>query len=181
MVARHSSYASQLRPYRPRREQADQLCAVGLTNSDRIVAAGGTESPTIKGFAGHRNGWIVILAGDGSVERNFAIGGFGFDEVHGLAVTDRDLVLPTGLSDSPNFPTTADAFRHRGGQPTQAFLAALAPENGQLRFSTLPGNRCGQGLWLTTRLPSDCGASRRGLFLWRSDRRQRISRGLWPW
>lgn len=120
-------------------KEADQLLAVGLTHSGRILAAGWTESRTIAGFAGRRNGWIVILAPNGSVERNFAIGGSGFDEVRGLAVADRDLVMLTGLSDSPNFPTTADAFRHRGGQSTQAFLAALKPENGQLLFSTFLG------------------------------------------
>jgi hypothetical protein len=120
-------------------KQADQFVTVGVTHSDRIIAAGWTESSAITGFTGHRNGWIVCLAASGSVERSFAIGGSSVDEVRGLAIDNREILLITGLSDSPNFPTTVDAFRHRGGQPTQAFLATLNPENGQLLFSTFLG------------------------------------------
>jgi len=126
-------------------KQTDQLLTVGGTSMDKTIAAGWTESPAIAGFTGHRNGWIVVLAANGSVERDFAIGGSGFDEVRGLAVNKSDMLLLTGPSDSPDFPTTVDAFRHRGGQPTQAFLAMLNPESGQLLFSTFLGTDAVEG------------------------------------
>ena len=126
-------------------KQTDQLLTVGVTPTDKTIAAGWTESPAIAGFTGHRNGWIVILAANGSVERNLAIGGSGFDEVRGLAVNKSDMLLLTGPSDSPDFPTTVDAFRHRGGQATQAFLAMLNPESGQLLFSTFLGTDAIEG------------------------------------
>ena len=44
------------------------------------------------------------------------------NEIHGLAVDKGDVVVVSGLSDSPNFPMTAEAFRHRGGRPTQPLL-----------------------------------------------------------
>jgi len=126
-------------------KQTDQLLTVGVTSTDKTIAAGWTESPAIAGFTGHRNGWIVVLAASGSVERSLAIGGSGFDEVRGLALNRSDMLVLTGLSDSPDFPTTVDAFRHRGGQPTQAFLAMLNPESGQLLFSTFLGTDAVEG------------------------------------
>jgi hypothetical protein len=120
-------------------KQADQLVAIGLTGNDEIVAAGWTESKVIPELKGHRNGWIVYLAKDGSVRRNFAIGGSGFDEIHGIAIRRGGEVMLTGLTDSPDFPTTADAFRHRHATPTQAFLAKLMPQTGRLLFSSFLG------------------------------------------
>ncbi len=61
------------------------------------------------------------------------------------AVNRSDMLLLTGPSDSPDFPTTVNAFRHRGGQPTQAFLAMLNPESGQLLFSTFLGTDAVEG------------------------------------
>ncbi len=120
-------------------KQSDQLVAIGLTEKGEVVAAGWTESEVIPGVKGHRNGWIVSLARDGSVRENFAIGGSGVDEIHGLAIDQRGVVLLTGLTDSPDFPTTVDAFRHRYARHTEAFLATLSPGADRLLFSTFLG------------------------------------------
>ena len=63
----------------------------------------------------------------------------GTDEIHGIAVGKNDTLLLTGLTDSPDFPTTDNAYRHRPGTVTHAFLSTVSSESGRLLFSSFLG------------------------------------------
>src|SRR5439155_1437094 len=72
----------------------------------------------------------------------------GFDEGLGIAVDAAGNAYVTGLTDSTNFPTTAEAFQAAfGGGGGDAFVTKLNPTGSALVYSTyLGGSGSDQGL-----------------------------------
>jgi uncharacterized protein (TIGR03437 family) len=97
---------------------------------------------------------IVKLKPDGSdVEYATYLGGMGQDQVSGIAVDRLGQAYVTGMTISPNFPTTAGAFQtaFRGpntlpfyiGVSGDAFVAKLSPRGDALVYSTYLGGSKG--------------------------------------
>ena len=61
------------------------------------------------------------------------LGGSGNDTAAGIAADGLGNAYVTGISASPNFPTTAGAYRTA---PTGIFVAKLSPAGTQLLYST---------------------------------------------
>src|SRR5439155_4788919 len=72
----------------------------------------------------------------------------GFDEGLGIAVDAAGNAYVTGLTDSTNFPTTAEAFQAAfGGGGVDAFVTKLDPTGSALVYSTyLGGSGSDEGL-----------------------------------
>src|SRR5206468_10923722 len=63
-------------------------------------------------------------------------GGSGFDRGVGLAVDAAGNAYVTGLTDSSNLPTTAEAFQTTIGGSDDAFVTKMAPAGSVLAYSS---------------------------------------------
>jgi hypothetical protein len=101
--------------------------------------------PTLRGapneFGTNANAFVAKLAPDGALVYSTFLGGGGRDAGNGIAVDAAGDAYVTGLTESPNFPTTRNALRTALGLggAGNAFVAKLAPDGASLLYSTYLG------------------------------------------
>lgn len=76
-------------------------------------------------------------AGDRIVYSTF-LGGSDYDDAKAIAIDSTGAAYVTGMTASPDFPTTAGAFQ-AGLRDVDAYVAKLSPDGSQLLYSTLIG------------------------------------------
>jgi hypothetical protein len=69
------------------------------------------------------------------------LGGSGLDQGYGIAVDSSGSAYVTGLTGSPDFPTTSGAFQTALGGSGDAFVTKLDPDGTTLVYSTYLGGR----------------------------------------
>jgi hypothetical protein len=67
------------------------------------------------------------------------IGGSGTDSSEGIAVDDQGNVFFTGMTSSPDFPTTTDRAQPRFGGDHDAMVVKLSPDLSRLEYSSYLG------------------------------------------
>lgn len=85
--------------------------------------------------------YVTKLAPDGkTLIWSTYIGGSAFDDSGGIAVDRAGHVFVRGVTNSPDFPTTAGAFQtHRSGPSFNVWVAELAADGSSLVYSTYLG------------------------------------------
>src|SRR5213078_94557 len=110
----------------------------GLTGSSNFPTTPGAFQTTFAG--GSFDAFVTKLNFTGSalVYSTF-FGGSGFDRGVGLAVDAAGNAYVTGLTDSSNLPTTAEAFQTTIGGSSDAFVTKLDPAGSVLAYSSYLG------------------------------------------
>src|SRR5262249_31748397 len=144
---------------------------IALDSSGDAVVAGITYSPnfpTTPGAfqrtpGGDADGFVTELnaAGSGLVYSTF-LGGSGGDGGTGITVDGGGHAYVVGLTNSPNFPTTAGAFQTVKAFYYDAFVARLNADGSQLEYSTFLGGN-GEDRGYAIALNSDGNAYVAGL------------------
>jgi len=127
----------------------DCINAVATTAAGDLILVGHSASPDYPTTAGafqrtKQAGNDVVVTkvrGDGSLVWSTFIGGNGSDVGRAVAVDANGNIFVAGETISTDFPTTPGAFRTQTGMAGtyDAFLAKLAPDGGQLVYSTYLG------------------------------------------
>lgn len=142
-----------------------------IDSMGRAVIAGSTSStdfPVTAGawsssLSGAPDGFVVVLAEDGSaIDYATYIGGSDGESTSTMAVGPDDRVYVTGVTQSDDYPTTADAMQNSfgngaaGGGLSDAFLAVLDPTLSTLEYGTYVGGsgtdagaERGRSVWVT--------------------------------
>ena len=104
---------------------------------------------------GADDGYVAKLDPRGSkLEFSTYLGGSGFDVAGSVRVDAYGNAYVPGITDSPDFPVTKDAFQPSyGGGGSDAFIAKLNQRGSRLRFSSFLGGNgddgsAGAGAWL---------------------------------
>jgi len=126
--------------------QWDAVRAIATDASQNIYLVGETYSQDFPGAApsnsrGSGDAFIVKLSPTGSqILYSIVLGGSGYDSARGVAVDSAGNVYVTGLTGSPNFPTTAGAFQPNASSfgQSNAFVVKLSPA-GIVVYSTYLG------------------------------------------
>lgn len=112
----------------------------GVTNSSNFPATSGSFQGTL---GGPGDGFMAKLntsdGGSASLVYATYLGGNGFDLCAAVAVDDAGNAYATGLTTSPNFPTTAGALQTAGGGDSDAFVSKLNANGSALSYSTYSG------------------------------------------
>ncbi len=94
----------------------------------------GNINPCAEGYATKLNS-----TGNGLVFSTL-LGGKNNDILNGFGINSAGMVFVTGSTDSPNFPTTASAFKRTlPAGATNTFVTAFQPDGKSLNYSTLLG------------------------------------------
>ncbi len=142
-----------------------------IDSMGRAVIAGTTRStdfPVTAGAwssspSGGPDGFVVVLAEDGSaIDYATYIGGSDSESTSTMAVGPQDRVYVTGVTQSDDYPTTADAMQgsfgngSAGGGFSDAFLAVFDPTLSTLEYGTYVGGsgmdagaERGRSVWVT--------------------------------
>jgi uncharacterized repeat protein (TIGR01451 family) len=116
-------------------DSAGSAYVVGTTFSRNFPTATTLRFPS--GFLEHA--FVTKLSADGrSLVYSAYLGGNGFDEAHGVAVTPDGSACVTGITGSTDFPTTNGTSRNGLGGD-DAFVTKLNPAGTALLFSTYLG------------------------------------------
>jgi hypothetical protein len=130
---------------------ADLGLAVTTDTSGNAYVAGATNSSnfpaTINSYqaalASSGDGFVAKLdssqTGANSLSYATYLGGSGFDLCDAVALDEAGNAYVTGLTDSPNFPTTAQAPQGTSGGNVDAFVSKLNATGSTLVFSTYLG------------------------------------------
>jgi hypothetical protein len=127
---------------------ADWPHAVVVGNDGSVFVTGYTLSlnfPTTEGAyqminKGSEEVYVMHLSSDGSrLLWATLVGGTGQDIAWDLALGTDGRVYVTGVTRSPDFPTTQGAYSRTRDGPSDAFVLCLAPDGGSLVYSTLLG------------------------------------------
>ena len=117
-------------------DSAGEAVIAGYTASTNFPTVNAAQ-PTYGG--GPYDGFVSKLSADGaSLVYSTYLGGRGDDEGYGVALDGSGNAYVTGLTSSPNFPTTATAAQGYFGGYYDAFVTELAP-SGSLVYSTYLG------------------------------------------
>lgn len=125
---------------------ADQATALFVDEQGCVYASGWARSvdfphtPTDNGATRGKEAVVFKLAPDGR-ELLWAttLGGRGDEQGLALAVTPAGEVVVAGITDSPDFPTTDNAFDETPSGGTDGFVVKLAADGSRLVFGTLLG------------------------------------------
>ena len=119
-------------------DAAGNAHVTGLTGSSNFPTTPGAFQTTFAG--GSFDAFVTKLNFTGSalVYSTF-FGGSGFDRGVGLAVDAAGNAYVTGLTDSSNLPTTAEAFQTTIGGSSDAFVTKLDPAGSVLAYSSYLG------------------------------------------
>ena len=119
-------------------DAAGNAHVTGLTGSSNFPTTPGAFQTTFAG--GSFDAFVTKLNFTGSalVYSTF-FGGSGFDRGVGLAVDAAGNAYVTGLTDSSNLPTTAEAFQTTIGGSSDAFITKLDPTGSRVVYSTYLG------------------------------------------
>ena len=123
-----------------------------LDNDGSVLVVGFTDSPdfpvTADGLyttmAGFRDAFLLRLsAADGAISYGTFLGGTHASYGNGVAVAADGTIWLVGSTDSPDFPTSPDAFQPGLGnyqyQYDDVFVAAIAADGQSLVYSTFLG------------------------------------------
>jgi hypothetical protein len=121
--------------------------AIARDASGNIYIAGWTTSPdfpVVNAFQSKQQSLndaiITKLSPDGSTMiYSTYLGGQFHDRALGIAVDGAGHAYVTGLADSPNFPTTPNAFQPNEAGGGDAFITKLSPTGSSLVYSTYLG------------------------------------------
>jgi uncharacterized repeat protein (TIGR01451 family) len=84
-----------------------------------------------------------LSASGGTLLYSTLLGGSGTDSITGLGLNNAGMAFVTGITNSTDFPTTANAFKKSlAGSPagaSNAFVTAMQPDGKSLYYSTLLG------------------------------------------
>lgn len=133
---------------------------VGTTNSSDFPATAGAFAGSSSGGS---DGFVVVLAEDGSaIDYATYLGGSDAESTSTMAVGPQDRVYVTGVTQSDDYPTTADALQGTfgngaaGGGLSDAFLTVLDPTLSTLEYGTYLGGsgtdagaERGRSVWVT--------------------------------
>ena len=118
-------------------DNAGQIYVTGATSSSDFPTNGTTQP-----FAGGFHDAFVLKLTTGSTNLIYSsyLGGFGDDYGFGVAVDSAGSAVVVGLTGSPNFPITTDAFQTNfaGGQ-YDVFVTKFSPDGAAMLFSTYLG------------------------------------------
>ena len=119
-----------------------QAYVTGSTSSNNYPTTPGAYAATPP--SGIASAYVTVLnpTGTGLVYSTF-LGGGSYDYGYGIALDGQGQAFVTGVTQSPNFPTTHGAFAtsHNGGH--DAFVTALNPAGTDLVYSTFLGGSDG--------------------------------------
>jgi Beta-propeller repeat len=126
----------------------DEGLGIAVDSAGAAYVTGSTFSPDFPTTAGafdtNGNGlsdaFVTKLnaAGSGLAYSTY-LGGFSFDQGRGIAVDSAGAAYVTGLTDSPDFLTTAGAFDTSANGDFDAFVTKLDPTGTGLAYSTYLG------------------------------------------
>ena len=132
-----------------RLDDAGNLYVAGHAQSTDFPVTGGAAQPRI---GGQSDCYVAKLSPDASrlIYATY-LGGSGneFAEHCPFLLPDGSLLL-TGVTGSPDFPTTGGAFQRKLGGKTDAFLTKLSPDGKRFVFSTLLGGSDGEFILMPT-------------------------------
>lgn len=107
----------------------------GSTNSATGIATNGSYQSALSGST---DGFIAKFDGGGNIQWSTYYGGFGTDQVNGVATDANDDVFATGQTNSTIGIATTGAYQATLGGSTDAFVAKL-DGSGQRQWSTYYG------------------------------------------
>ena len=97
---------------------------------------------------GTEDAFVTKLSSDGSkMLYSTYLGGSGIDASYGIAVGSNGSAYVTGVTVSPDFPTTTGAIQVANGSGREPFVAALNATGSQLAYSTYFGGSNGDGAY----------------------------------
>jgi hypothetical protein len=134
--------------------------AVAVAASGAAIVGGSTSSPDFPTTSGALDTTIGGLGSDGfitrldpsggSLEWSTFLGGFGPDDLYGLAIDAQEAVTVTGCAAS-GFPTTQGSYQPTFNRQGDAFVSRVDSTGSQLLWSTFLGGRAEDiGLSLAT-------------------------------
>jgi uncharacterized protein (TIGR03437 family) len=110
-----------------------------ITAQSIFVSA--ADSRLLIGTSTQSNVFITKWSADGSqVLYSTYLGGNGGDQASAIAVDASGSAYVTGVTNSPNFPTTSGAFQTKLTNAQDVFVAKLSPDGSKLTYSTLLGS-----------------------------------------
>ncbi len=124
-----------------------QAYALAVTDSGSAIVGGDTFSPDFpttpgafkSAHGGDYDGFLTRLDPTGSsLEWSTFLGGISEDRVFGLTIDSVETIAATGLTGSPDFPTTPGAFATQIANSVDSFVTQLRA-SGQLLSSTFLG------------------------------------------
>ena len=145
--AHQTGNAAGLRTMRLGGSGYDKATEIALDHVGRLYVAGFTHSADFpqegaQGTAlqGPSDAFVAqVSIADGTVAFSTLIGGSQDDSAWGLALDSHRNVYVSGQTDSPDFPTTVDAFQSDYGGRADAFLVRLSNEDAMPRYTTYLG------------------------------------------
>jgi hypothetical protein len=119
------------------RDHAGNIFITGPAFSDDFP----TRAPLDGIFGGFADGFVAKLSGDGrTLIYSTYLGGFDFDETHGIAIDIDGNAYVTGTTGSPDFPIS-NALQSSFGGVGDGFITKLDPTGSALVYSTYLGGR----------------------------------------
>ena len=112
---------------------------IGYTESNDFPT---TANAFQRDFNGFFDGIVVQLDAAGAIHYVSYLGGTDFEELVQVAVGDNGLMYVVGYTDSPDFPTTDNAFQKANAGEADALMAVLDPSksgDASLVYSTYYG------------------------------------------
>lgn len=109
---------------------------VGETDSTNYPTTPGAYDTT---WDGSFDVFLTKFDADGGMAYSTLLGKSQWDSGYGVAVDDAGYAYITGDTQSPDFPTTADAFDGVHSGPREVYVAKFSPDGSELLYSTFLG------------------------------------------
>ncbi|MGK7903903.1 MAG: SBBP repeat-containing protein, partial [Hormoscilla sp.] len=135
----------------------------GTTESSGLATLEPTEAFQTD-LLGRRDAFVTKLNADGSEQVYFTyIGGGGGEVSGGLVVDNNGAAYITGITPSPDFPTTPGSFQefYQGG-PFDAYLTKVDPSGAALEYSTFIGGSGNEGINFLPQTAANIAVDRSG-------------------
>lgn len=117
---------------------------VGNSGSEDWPVSGNAVQSTRKNLGSYvRNVVVTKFDAAGTLLWSTFLGGSVNDYGRSIAIDSKGQVVVTGLTNSPDFPTTADAMQRTAAAASSAFVAVLSPDGSTLAHSTFYGGSGG--------------------------------------
>ena len=118
-------------------DATDHVFVSGATKSSDFPATAGAFQTALKGEV---DGFVAKLVPDGTdLEYATYLGGTGLETPQTVAIDADGNAYVTGVTGSPDFPTTPGSFQPSWGGNADAFVAKLAPDGASLLWATFLG------------------------------------------